>query len=79
VGDVVSDQTVFYYCAAANTGYEPPEGHWQILEGIVGRHEGYANVLFADWHVEAVQVAATQTAPNLNINYDYSKWTLPGK
>jgi len=49
---------------------------------IVGRHRGYANVLFADYHVEAIQVAfvpGQNPSASLNINYDYSQWTLPGK
>jgi prepilin-type processing-associated H-X9-DG protein/prepilin-type N-terminal cleavage/methylation domain-containing protein len=46
---------------------------------IVGRHSGYANVLFADFHVEAVQIVPGQTAANMNINYNTPLWTLPGK
>jgi prepilin-type processing-associated H-X9-DG protein/prepilin-type N-terminal cleavage/methylation domain-containing protein len=46
--------------------------------GIVGRHSGYANVLFADWHVEAIQVLPGSTNANLNINYNTPDWTLPG-
>ena len=46
---------------------------------IVGRHGGYANVLFADWHVEAIEIVPGQTTANLNINYNTPLWTLPGK
>jgi prepilin-type processing-associated H-X9-DG protein/prepilin-type N-terminal cleavage/methylation domain-containing protein len=46
---------------------------------IVGRHSGYANVLFADFHVEAVQIVPGQTTANMNINYNTPLWTLPGK
>ena len=47
------------------TGYErtsadsPPHN-----APIVGRHGGYTNVLFADWHVEAIEIVAGQTAAN---------------
>jgi len=83
VGDIVSDsQAVAYYCVVKNTNFKPPCSYWQTLEGIVGRHSGYANVLFADYHVEAIQITSVPgqvPSPSLNINYDYSKWTLPGK
>ncbi len=49
---------------------------------IIGRHSGYANILFGDYHVEAVQITSVPgqvPSASLNINYDYSKWTLPGK
>jgi prepilin-type N-terminal cleavage/methylation domain-containing protein/prepilin-type processing-associated H-X9-DG protein len=46
---------------------------------IVGRHSGYANVLFADYHVEAVEIVPGQTTANMNINYNTPLWTLPGK
>ncbi len=49
---------------------------------IIGRHSGYANILFGDYHVEAVQITSVPgqvPSASLNINYDYPKWTLPGK
>jgi prepilin-type processing-associated H-X9-DG protein/prepilin-type N-terminal cleavage/methylation domain-containing protein len=45
---------------------------------IVGRHSGYANVLFADGHVEAVEVAPGQ-GPSRDINMNTPLWTLPGQ
>jgi prepilin-type processing-associated H-X9-DG protein len=57
----------------SNPNYTPQGG------GIVGRHSGYANVLFADWHVEAVQVLPGSTNASLNINYNTPLWTLPGQ
>jgi len=58
---------------APNPNYTPHGG------GIVGRHGGYANVLFADWHVESIEVAPGQTVATRNVNYDTPLWTLPGK
>ncbi len=46
---------------------------------IVARHSGFANVLFADWHVEAIQIIPGQTSATANINYNTPFWTLPGK
>ncbi|MGO8705592.1 MAG: prepilin-type N-terminal cleavage/methylation domain-containing protein [Candidatus Brocadiia bacterium] len=73
-----------------NLSYYPSGTGYQRLSGdvppnnapIVGRHSGYANVLFADYHVEAVQITSVPgqiPSASLNINYDYSKWLLPGK
>jgi prepilin-type processing-associated H-X9-DG protein/prepilin-type N-terminal cleavage/methylation domain-containing protein len=45
---------------------------------IVGRHGGYANVLFADGHVDVVEVAPGQGASR-NINMNTPLWTLPGQ
>ncbi len=42
---------------------------------IVGRHGGYANVLFADQHVESIQVDGASFPTNINLNTPL--WTLP--
>ena len=44
---------------------------------IVGRHRGMANVLFADMHVESVEVAEGETSATRNINWNTRLWTLP--
>jgi prepilin-type N-terminal cleavage/methylation domain-containing protein/prepilin-type processing-associated H-X9-DG protein len=79
ISDMVLDRGVAYYCLRSNTQSEPPNSNWRILQGIVGRHGGYANVLFADDHVELMEVAADQVSANLNINYNTPLWTLPGR
>lgn len=43
---------------------------------IVGRHNGYANVLFADMHVE-VRRASTDERADWNVNDATNLWTLP--
>jgi prepilin-type N-terminal cleavage/methylation domain-containing protein/prepilin-type processing-associated H-X9-DG protein len=85
-GQVVSDNVEgaphAYRCILPITSNVLPPldpAHWELLQGIVGRHGGYANVLFADFHVEAMQVAPGQTAANLNINYNTPLWLLPNK
>ena len=42
---------------------------------IAGRHEGWANVLFADMHVEMMQANGEHWAKNINDNT--ALWTLP--
>jgi len=42
---------------------------------IVGRHDGWANVLFADMHVEPMQVDGDHWTKNINLNTPL--WTLP--
>ena len=70
MGDTTSNQTGYERTSADSPQYNVP---------IVGRHSGYANVLFADWHVEAIQIIPGQTSATPNINYNTPFWTLPGK
>jgi prepilin-type processing-associated H-X9-DG protein/prepilin-type N-terminal cleavage/methylation domain-containing protein len=82
VSDNVEGAPHAYRCILPVTSNVPPPldpAHWELLQGIVGRHGGYANVLFADFHVEAMQVAPGQTAASLNINYNTPLWLLPNK
>ena len=70
MGDTTSNGTGYERTSTDSPPHNAP---------IVGRHGGYANVLFADWHVEAIQIVPGQTAANRNINYNTPLWTLPGR
>ncbi len=43
---------------------------------IVGRHDGWANVLFADLHLELMEAIQGETATR-NVNLNTPLWTLP--
>jgi prepilin-type processing-associated H-X9-DG protein len=59
--------------AITRTGSDSPPNN----APIVGRHSGYANVLFADGHVDAIEIAPGQ-GPSRDINMNTPLWTLPG-
>lgn len=68
-GDGATDRTGARISMAAvsrNAGDHPPYD-----APIVGRHDGKANVLFADLHVEAIEIE------DADINDETALWTLP--
>lgn len=60
--------------AITRDGSDEPPGN----APIVGRHSGYANVLFADLHVEALLALEGEGSPT-NVNEDTGLWTLPNE
>ena len=87
--DTVSSNGIGYYCTHPNKGSQPPNAlYWSpgplTALPIVGRHSGYANVLFADGHVEAMEATADMTSPqwptaSRNVNTNLPLWTLSGQ